>query len=286
MLTRRLEARALVQQMEEALQKRQAVLKQQGVEVNLGVLRVGQRADDLAYFKRIQRLCERFSIRLHEFVLPSEARTEDVLECVEALSKQGERGLHGLLLFRPFPSAIDEAMVRSKFPSRLDVEGFTELAMAKLYMGEQTALPCTAEAARRLLKFHVPDLKGKTALIIGRSLVVGKPLAHLLLQEQMTVTVAHRQSQNLPSLVRATEVIVLASGTRDVIQSSDLHEGQIVVDVGIHVTEDGKLRGDLNPEGLEAAPFAYTPVPGGVGSVTSLVLIEQVIQAAEQAQQA
>ena len=190
--------------------------------------------------------------------------------------------IHGCLLFRPLPKQFNDRTVRAALAPEKDIDGITDGSLAGVFTN--TALgypPCTAQACLEILKYYDIPLSGKRAVVVGRSLVVGKPAAMMLDRENATVTICNSRTQNLPALCKEADVVVVAMGKRGFIGADCLREGQTVVDVGIHVGDDGKLCGDVRFAEAEPVVEAITPVPGGVGTVTTSVLVGHVVEAAE-----
>ena len=270
--------------MTEALRERADALRARGVTPVLALVRVGEREDDLSYERGALKPCEQCGVEARRFLLPGDAPQEAVIETLRSLG--ADASVHGILLFRPLPAHMDDAAVCAAIAPEKDVDGVTAASMAALYAGAganggRAFAPCTAEACVALLKHYGAELRGKRAVVIGRSLVIGKPLAMLLLAENATVTVAHSKSEDLAALCREADILVAAAGRVGLIGTEHLRAGQTVVDVGIHVLPDGALCGDVRASEAEPIVRALTPVPGGVGAVTTAVLCKHVIEAAE-----
>ena len=255
-------------------------LREKGVTPCLAIVRVGARDDDLAYERAALRRCEQCGVTARQVILPEEVSQETLLDALRSLS--GDAAVHGILLLRPLPKRLDDAYVCAAIAPEKDVDGVTGGSMAALYAGSGGGFaPCTAAACVALLKHHGVALEGKRVTVVGRSLVIGKPAAMLLLGENATVTVAHSRSENLPELCRAADILIVAAGKLGLIGAEHVRSGQTVVDVGIHAAPDGSLCGDVRFDETAPVVDAITPVPGGVGAVTTAVLCEHVIQAAK-----
>ena len=247
----------------------------------LVIIRVGERPDDLSYERSAKKRMEGLGILCETEVFPETAAFPEFAEAFRKRNDDPETD--GILLLRPLPARLNEKAVIAMLDPGKDVDGITPANLAKVFMNDQSGFaPCTAEAALALLKSAVPDLAGKRAVVAGRSLVVGKPLAMLLLAENCTVTVCHSRTENLAQICREADVVAAAAGKRELIDGSFVSDGACILDIGIHVREDGSLCGDVNAESLAGREVLLTPVPGGVGSVTTFILAEHVVRAAEQ----
>ena len=256
------------------------LLRAQKIQPGLGILRIGEREDDIAYERSAIKKAEQVGIAVKKTVLPQESTTEQCLQALAALNQ--DPAVHGILLFRPMPKHIDEDAVIRAMAVEKDIDGMTPGSLAKVFMGESDGFaPCTAEAVVRLLSYEQYPWKGKHAVVLGRSLVVGKPLAMLMLAKNATVTVCHSATENLPELCAQADLLVAAIGRARMIDKSYIKPGAMVVDVGINVDEQGTLCGDVDTESALERAALVTPVPGGLGAVTSWLLLEHVIKAAE-----
>ena len=264
----------------EALQHRVEELKKKGVLPCLAIVRIGEREDDLAYERGAMKRCEKVGVALRREILSADASQEDLMAVIEKLN--ADESVHGVLMFCPLPKGLDEAQARRALDPRKDMDGITASAMAMLYSGDGEGYPpCTAEACLALLRHYQIPLEGKKVTVVGRSLVIGKPAAMLLLAENATVTLCHSRSGDLRPLCREADIVIAAAGKMGLLGAEHLREGQVVLDVGIHVGADGKLCGDVCYDEAEPLVAAITPVPGGVGAVTTTILAEHVISAAE-----
>ena len=256
------------------------VLRAQKMQPGLGILRIGEREDDIAYERSAIKKAEQVGIAVKKTVLPQESTTEQCLQALMALNQ--DPAVHGILLFRPLPKHIDEDAVIRALAVEKDIDGMTPGSLAKVFMGESDGFaPCTAEAVVRLLSYEQYPWKGKHAVVLGRSLVVGKPLAMLMLAKNATVTVCHSATENLPEVCAQADLLVAAIGRARMIDKSYVKPGAVVVDVGINVDEQGALCGDVDTESALERAALVTPVPGGLGAVTSWLLLEHVFKAAE-----
>ena len=257
-------------------------LKVQGIVPTLAIVRVGERPEDLSYERGALKRCEKVGIRVRQFTLPEESSHGDLLALIEQIN--ADREIHGCLLFRPLPPQIDEAAICAALDPAKDVDGITAGSLAAVFTGSGAGYPpCTAQACMEILDYYGRDLTGKRAVVVGRSLVVGKPLSMLLLGKNATVTLCHTRTAGLAAECRRAEVLIAAAGRANMIGRDHLAPGQLVLDVGINVDENGNLVGDVDFAAADEIVGAVTPVPGGVGAVTTSVLAAHVLQAAEQA---
>ena len=270
----------VVAAMNEANAARCAALAAKGITPTLAVVRVGEREDDLSYERGVMTRCGKVGVAVRQFLLPADATQDALLEVLEKIN--ADKSIHGCLLFRPLPRQFDDRTIRAALAPEKDIDGITDGSLAGVFTN--TALgypPCTAQACLEILKYYDIPLSGKRAVVVGRSLVVGKPAAMMLDRENATVTICNSRTQNLAALCKEADVVVVAMGKRGFIGADCLREGQTVVDVGIHVGDDGKLCGDVRFAEAEPVVEAITPVPGGVGTVTTSVLVGHVVEAAE-----
>lgn len=258
-------------------------LKVQGIVPTLAIVRVGERPEDLSYERGALKRCEKVGIRVRQFTLPEESSHGDLLALIEQIN--ADREIHGCLLFRPLPPQIDEAAICAALDPAKDVDGITAGSLASVFTGGGAGYPpCTAQACMEILNYYGCDLTGKRAVVVGRSLVVGKPVSMMLLGRHATVTICHTRTADLPGQCRQAEILVAAAGKAGVIGKEHVSPGQVVVDVGINWdAAAGRLRGDVDFEQAEPLVEAITPVPGGVGAVTTSVLVGHVVDAAARA---
>ena len=264
----------------EAVSRQAAALAERGVIPTLAILRVGQREDDLAYERGAMKRCAQVGVAVRNVVLPGDVESDAFFAALEALNR--DPAVHGILMFRPLPRHLDGERARTLLAPEKDVDGCTDGSLAGVFTNTPVGFPpCTAQAAMELLRYYGVDLKGKRAAVIGRSLVIGRPVAMMLMHANATVTVCHTRTVDVPAVTREADLIVAASGQMESLGAEYLRPGQIVVDVGIGWNEaKQKLCGDLRFEEAEPIAAAITPVPGGVGSVTTSVLAKHVVEAA------
>ena len=264
----------------EKLSAEVALLKSKEIIPTLAILRAGAREDDIAYERSAVRRCEQVGVAVKNVVLPADVNSDTFFMELEELNH--DKGVHGILMFRPLPKHLDGEKARNMLAPEKDVDGCTDASLAGVFTGTSLGYPpCTAQAVMEILHFYGIDPNGKHVAVIGRSLVVGRPVAMLLLRENATVTVCHTRTADVPSVTREADIVIAASGQMESVGAAYLREGQIVVDVGIGWNEaKGKLCGDVKFEEAEPVVAKITPVPGGVGSVTASVLVSHVVDAA------
>lgn len=262
------------------LTERAAKLAQRGVTPTLAIVRVGNRPDDISYEKGAMKRCAACGVAVRRRILPENADTASLLAVINDINN--DSGVHGVLLFRPLPKHIDEDAVCAALDSAKDMDGITEGSMAGIFSGSGKGYPpCTAQACIEILDHYGIDIAGKRATVMGRSNVIGKPVAMLLLKRNATVTICHTKTKEPEKICSEAEILIAAAGKAGVIGKGHVSQGQVVLDVGINVTEDGKITGDVDFEAAEPVVAAITPVPAGVGSVTTAVLAKNVVTAAE-----
>ena len=262
----------------EEIRKKTELLTAHHITPKLGIIRIGEREDDISYERGATKRCETLGVSYEKFLLPEDASEEMVLNTIAQVNEADD--IHGVLLFRPLPRHLDENKIINALAVEKDIDGITDRSMASVFLGKQTGFaPCTPSACMKILDHYGIDCSGKKAVVIGRRPVVGKA-AMMLLQKNATVTICHTKTTDMPSVVKEADIVIVAAGRAGVIDAKYLRAGQTVIDVGINVNEEGKLCGDVNFADAEPVVDAITPVPGGVGSVTTSVLVEHVVDAA------
>ena len=266
--------------MKERMINRVDALKKKGVQPVINIVRIGNRSDDLAYERGARKRMESVGVEMKITELPEDISQADF---VKAFRKANEdKTVHGIMLFRPLPKHLDESEIASIINPIKDVDCMSPVNIAKVFKGDEGVFaPCTAKAVMEMLVHYEVDLSGKNVAIVGRSMVIGKPLAMLMLKKNATVTVCHTRTVDLAEKCRRADVVVAAAGRAGMITGDMISRGTVVVDVGININEEGKLCGDVEFESVEPQASYISPVPGGVGGVTSSVLASHVIKAAE-----
>lgn len=278
-MARQLLGKEVTAALNEKIKSRAAALKEKGVEPTLGIIRVGEREDDLSYERGAVKRCETLGVACKKILLPADVTQEVLMDAVRQVNE--DDSIHGVLIFRPLPRHLDEeAVIRALDPAK-DVDGITDGSMVGVFAGrEQGFPPCTPQACMEILDHYQIDCTGKKAVVVGRSLVVGKPAAMMLLKKNATVTVCHTRTKDMPSVVKEADIVIVAAGRAGVVDDRYVSPGQIIIDVGINVNDQGKLCGDVAYDKVEPIVDAITPVPGGVGSVTTSVLVGHIVEAA------
>ena len=253
-----LSGKDIVQTLNESLAKRAQELRDNGVAPCLAIVRVGERGDDIAYETGAEKRCEKVGVAVRKFLLPQDASQDDLLRVLETVNTDDR--IHGCLLFRPLPKQFDDEVVRNALLPEKDVDGITDGSLAGVYAGTKRGFPpCTPAACMEILDYYGVQTSGKCA----------------------TVTVCHTKTVDMPAECRKAEILIVAAGRAGIVGKEYFSEGQTVIDVGINVDEQGNLCGDVNFGEAEPIVGAITPVPGGVGTVTTSVLVKHVIEAAE-----
>ena len=243
----------------------------------LAAVSVGAQPDDRAYLRSIAQAAEGCGITVRPVPLPADCAPETLTDTLRALSADG--AVHGVLLLRPLPAELRAQEILDTLDARKDVDGMTTASLGALVTGAAGFAPCTAEACMELLRAHGIDPAGRRVTVVGRSLVIGRPAALLLTRADATVTLCHRKTSELAARCREADILLAAAGAPGLITRDFVRPGQIVLDAGATALPDGTLRGDVAPDA--AAIAVCTPVPGGIGSVTTALLLRHTVQAAE-----
>jgi len=274
-----------------ALQGRTAALKEKGVQPTLGIIRLGENPSDLSYEKGATKRAEEVGVAVKNYILPETATKEEVLKVIDEVN--ADATVHGVLMFRPLPKHLkaDQDEICNRLAPSKDVDSMTHMSNAGVFEGQDLGYaPCTPAACMEILDHYGIDCKGKNAVVIGRSLVVGKPAAMMLMGKNATVTVCHTKTVDTAAICREADIIISAAGVLGSLTKDFVREGQIVIDVSMNwnpekITSKGKggMSGDCVFDEVEPIVGAITPVPGGVGAVTTTVLMKHVVEAAEKA---
>jgi methylenetetrahydrofolate dehydrogenase (NADP+)/methenyltetrahydrofolate cyclohydrolase len=256
-----------------------AELKHNGIEPTLAIIRVGERDEDIAYERSIINRCKKIGIGLINYILAINSSQGDLLKVIEDVNKNEK--INGCLLFRPIPNHIDYDLVRRTLSPDKDVDGITDVSLSGVFAGRNSGFPpCTPQACMQILDYYGIHVEGKKAAVIGRSLVVGKPVAMMLIKKNATVTICHTKTNDLASICRLSDIIIAAAGVPKMMDKDYFNSDQVVLDVGINIDDEGNLCGDVNFEDAWGIVRAVTPVPGGIGTVTTSVLAKHVVEAA------
>ncbi len=285
-MAKRLLGKEVNEELNARIKARCEALKEKGIQPTLAIVRCGERPDDLSYEKGATKRAEALGVAVEKFLLSEDVTKEKLIETIEEINAND--AIHGVLMFRPLPKHLkaEESEICNRLDPRKDVDGMTDLSNAGVFMGKKLGFPpCTPSACMEILSHYGIDCTGKKAVIIGRSLVVGKPAAMMLMGRNATVTVCHTRTKDVAAEARQADILVSAAGVLGSLTKEYVRPGQIVVDVSINWDEaKGGIAGDAVFDEVEPIVEAITPVPGGVGAVTTSVLIGHVVEAAERAQ--
>ena len=246
---------------------------------HLAIIRVGERPDDWSYERGAVKKMDKVGVRCTTYTFAADISNDEFQKEFDQINNNPD--IDGILLLRPLPKHIDEKAVENRIDPRKDLDGISPVNLAKVYAGDETGYaPCTAEAVIEMLDYAGVDIKGKRVTVVGRSLVIGKPVAMLLMKRNATVTVVHTKTVDMAATCKHAEILVAAAGSAKMIKPEYVADGAVVIDVGINVDEEGKLCGDVDFEAIGNIASIATPVPGGVGSVTTSVLAKHLVKAA------
>ena len=272
-----------------ALQTRTAALREKGITPTLGIIRLGENPSDLSYEKGATKRAEEVGVAVKNYILPEDASKEDVLKVIDEVN--ADASVHGVLMFRPLPKHLkaDQDEICNRLAPKKDVDSMTHMSNAGVFEGQDLGYaPCTPAACMEILDHYGIDCKGKKAVVIGRSLVVGKPAAMMLMQKNATITICHTRTVDPAAVCREADIIISAAGVLNSLTKDFVRPGQVVIDVSMNwnpekITSKGKggMSGDAIFDEVEPIVEAITPVPGGVGAVTTSVLMKHVVEAAE-----
>lgn len=261
------------------LKEKIARYKEQGIEITLAVVKVGNDPASAVYVRNKEKACEYVGINSKTLALPEETTEEELLNVVKELNE--DKNVNGILVQLPLPKHIDESKVLLTIDSTKDVDGFHPVNVGKMVIGEDTFLPCTPAGIIEMIKRTDIDIEGKECVVIGRSNIVGKPMAMLMLKENATVTIAHSRTKDLKEVTKRADIIVAAIGKAKFVTADYVKEGAVVIDVGMNRDENGKLCGDVDFESVSKVASAITPVPGGVGPMTVTMLLVNCLRSVE-----
>ncbi len=281
-MAERLRGKPVADAMKEELVARIEALKERGITPKIGIIRVGANPDDLFYEGGIKKTGDGVGLAYEVFEYPEDTGQDEFEKAV--LSVGADSSIHGILMFAPLPKHLDEKKIRRLIPVEKDVDCMTLGSAGKVFADDVTGFPpCTPTACMEMLKFYDIPLKGKRVTVVGRSMIVGKPVAMLLMREHATITICHSRTQNLPQVCAEADILVAAIGRAKMIGKDYVKPGQIVIDVGINADPDnpGKYCGDVDFEAVEPVVEKISPVPAGVGSVTTIVLCKHTVMACE-----
>ncbi len=275
-MANRIDGKLISAQIKDECRERVAALKEQGIEVALAVIQVGNDPASSVYVGNKKKACAYIGINSLSYELPEETTQEELLSLIEELN--GRRDVNGILVQLPLPAHIEESRVLQAIDPKKDVDGFHPQNVGALCIGNPGFVSCTPAGIIQLLKRSGIEIAGKECVVIGRSNIVGKPMALLLLRENGTVTVAHSRTRDLKEVARRADILVVAVGKPKMITADYVKDGAVVIDVGIHRNEQNKLCGDVDYENVAAKCSAITPVPGGVGPMTIAMLMHNCVE--------
>lgn len=274
-----LNGKELAQKLQQEMTQEVTELKEKGLQPGLAVILVGEDPASQVYVRNKERAANNIGMYSVVYRLPETTSEADLITKIEELNHDDK--VHGILVQLPLPKHINEDLVLDTIDPAKDVDGFHPMNLGNLFAGKPTMIPCTPAGIMELIKLSGLDLAGKNAVIIGRSNIVGKPMAHLLLQANATVTICHSKTKDLPKVAKQADVLVVAIGLANFVTADFVKEGAVVIDVGINRDENNKLTGDVKFDEVAPLTSYITPVPGGVGPMTITMLMRQTIDAAK-----
>lgn len=274
-----IDGKAVSAQVKERIKAETAKLKEQGIEVGLAVVIVGEDPASKVYVRNKKRACEEVGFNSYEYALPAETTEEELLELVQKLNKDDK--VNGILVQLPLPAHLDDKVIINNILPEKDVDAFHPVNVGKIMIGDYSFLPCTPAGVMELIASTGTEITGKECVVIGRSNIVGKPQAMLLLHKSGTVTICHSKTKNLKEVCSRADILVAAVGRAKMITSDYIKDGAVVIDVGMNRDENGKLCGDVDFEDCKDKAGYITPVPGGVGPMTIAMLMQNTLTAAK-----
>lgn len=279
-MTKILKGKPVADKIKEDIIERVDSLKKENKTPKLAMIRLGKNSGDISYEKSIIKNCNELGIDTKGIEENEDISTEDLIKILERENEDDE--VSGILVFRPLPKHIDEEKIKNAISPGKDVDCMHPLNLEKIFEGDMTGfVPGTPKSAIEILDYYDVELEGKNVLVINRSMVVGKPLAMMLLEKNATVTIAHSRTKNLQELTNKSDVVVTALGKADFLGREYFNEDSIIIDVGVSMDENNKISGDSDYDNLVDFVKMITPVPGGVGSVTTSIMLDQVVEACE-----
>ncbi|MBO5348410.1 MAG: bifunctional methylenetetrahydrofolate dehydrogenase/methenyltetrahydrofolate cyclohydrolase FolD [Clostridia bacterium] len=274
-----IDGKSLAKKIRMELKEEADKLKKKNIYPKLAVIMVGDDKASKVYVKNKSKACEEIGIQYEEFLLDANITMDELLNLIDDLNKR--KDIHGILLQSPIPKHLDINKAFNRIDYRKDVDGFNPINVGKLVIGEDCFISCTPFGVIKMLEEYGIEIEGKNAVVIGRSNIVGKPLAQCLLSKNATVTICHSRTKNIHQITNNADILIAALGKPEYVKDSMVKEGAVVIDVGINRTEDGKLVGDVDFESVSKKASYITPVPGGVGPMTIAMLMNNVVKAAK-----
>lgn len=274
-----LDGKVVAKEIKEKVRERVSALNQEGKMVTLAVIQIGDNSASSIYVRNKERACAECGIESQIIKIPEDIKEEYLMDLIDDLNK--DEMVDGILVQLPLPSHINEAAVLRKICPEKDVDGFHPINVGKLNLGEETFVPCTAKGIIRLLDYYGIEIEGKDCVVVGRSNIVGKPVAAELMRRNGTVEICHSKTDDLRAHCLSGDIIICAVGKPKFFNKKHFYSGAVVIDVGIHRLEDGTICGDVDFDDVNGWIKALTPVPGGVGAMTIAMLMENCVEAAE-----
>ncbi|MCI5713270.1 MAG: bifunctional methylenetetrahydrofolate dehydrogenase/methenyltetrahydrofolate cyclohydrolase FolD [Lachnospiraceae bacterium] len=274
-MAERIDGKKISAEIKEELKTEVAALKEQGKEAALAVIQVGADPASSVYVRNKKKACEYIGIKSLSYELPETSTEQELLDLIEQLNK--DDAVNGILVQLPLPEHMDEDKVIKAISPQKDVDGFHPQNVGALVIGQEGFVSCTPAGIIQLLKRSGIEIEGKNCVVVGRSNIVGKPMALLMLRENATVTVTHSKTRNLKEICKEADILIVAIGKKEFITKEYVKEGAVVIDVGIHRDENNKLSGDVKFDEVEPIASAITPVPGGVGPMTIAMLMNNCV---------
>lgn len=276
-----LKGKEVADAIDQKILERMPALYEKNIAPTLAIIRVGDNPSDIAYENGAVKKAKKLGIMVEKFTCPAEFEQADLMAVIEAIN--GNAGIHGILLLQPLPAHFDSEAVRNAIAPEKDLDCISDEALGRLFTGKEGYAPCTAESCIAILNHYNIPIKGKRVVVIGRSMVIGKPVSLMLIKENATVTICHTKTEkeDLYDLCEKADIIIAAAGHQNTVTRDMVRPGQVIIDVGINFNEEGKMVGDVDFDGVSEIVEAITPVPGGVGSVTTTLLMNHLVDAAE-----
>lgn len=278
-MTKILDGKEVARKIRENLKGKVAELKEQGIIPKLAVIMVGDDSASKVYVRNKSKACEEIGIEYEEFLLDSTVQMDELLNLIEKLNN--DASIHGILLQSPIPKHLDINLAFKAINYKKDVDGFNPINVGKLCLGQETFIPCTPFGIIKILEDYNIEIEGKNVVVMGRSNIVGKPMAQCMLNKDATVTVCHAKTKNLSDFTKNADILVVAIGKAKFVTSDMVKEGAVVIDVGINRNDEGKICGDVDFDNVSKKASYITPVPGGVGPMTIAMLMNNIVKAAK-----
>ena len=274
-----IDGKALAQEIRNELKLEVQELKEKGINPKLAVIMVGEDKASEVYVRNKSKACNELGIEFEEFIKGNETTQEELIGLIDELNDRED--IHGILLQSPIPKRLDIREAFNRIDSKKDVDGFNPINVGKLAIGEDCFISCTPYGVIKMLEAYNIEIEGKRAVVIGRSNIVGKPVAQCLLNKNATVTICHSKTKNIADVVKEADIVIAALGKPKFVTQDMVKDGAVVIDVGINRNSEGKLEGDVDFENVSKKASYITPVPGGVGPMTIAMLMNNVVKAAK-----